>query len=410
MASRTHSKTDGSTVSSLPRLALPIWSALAVGFAGTAALAQAPQNVAVAPPPPPPSTLAAAPAPPASPGGYLSNNYFLDDGTTDGSIGLVLGGTICWFQRFDTRPAAEYDVIDTIQVAYGFPGNPGFGVPNGTAANVAVWEDPTDDGDPADAVLLRQQATTVQGVDTNALNSVTITPVTVRGRFFVGAFLQHFQQQFPASRDLSTTSQGRAFFVGTTTANGTFDPAHLAGLGHTQIFSLDTAGSPPGSFNSVWRVRAVGQGPVVSVFCGPKVNSLGCTPLISASGVPQASSFFGFVVSDVNVRNQKVGLVLYGITGQISLPFQGGLLCIASPIKRSPSRYSGGNALPAVDCSGRYELDMNAFAHGLYGGTPLPALSTVGTLVECQWWGRDPGFPAPNNSSLSAGLEYPVIP
>ena len=69
-----------------------------------------------------------------------------------------------------------------------------------------------------------------------------------------------------------------------------------------------------------------------------------------------------------------------------------------------------GSLPPALDCSGVYSLDMNAFASGTLGGAPILALHVPGALVYCQWWGRDPGFPAPLNTTLSDALYYWVEP
>jgi hypothetical protein len=96
--------------------------------------------------------------------------------------------------------------------------------------------------------------------------------------------------------------------------------------------------------------------------------------------------------------------LFYGVSGQNSAPYQGGTLCVKWAIKRTPSTNTAGNP-PPNDCSGAPSFDMNLFAAGGLGGTPLAALNVVGTVVNCQWWGRDPGFAAPNNTQLSNGLE-----
>jgi len=148
--------------------------------------------------------------------------------------------------------------------------------------------------------------------------------------------------------------------------------------------------------------------PYVS-YCTAKVNSLGCTPAIAGSGSPSATATSGFLVSAANMRNNKSGLLFYGVSGRAAIPYQAGTLCVQVPIKRTPGQFSGGSP-SGSDCSGVFALDMNSFGRGLSGGTPLPALSVPGTLVNTQWWGRDPGFVPPDNTTLSDGLEYVIGP
>jgi hypothetical protein len=165
--------------------------------------------------------------------------------------------------------------------------------------------------------------------------------------------------------------------------------------------------------NTVDEINSLDSGkptsPAPVIYCTAKVNSLGCTPSIGSSGAnpPSATIGNGFNVTCTSVINNKSGLLFYGNAGQAATPFQGGTLCVKTPIKRTPAQSSGGNP-PPNDCSGNYSIDMNAFAVG--GAPAAPFLIVVGTVVDCQWWGRDPGFAAPNNTMLSNGLEYVVGP
>jgi hypothetical protein len=129
-------------------------------------------------------------------------------------------------------------------------------------------------------------------------------------------------------------------------------------------------------------------------------------PAISSSGIPSATVGSGFDVIGSNVRNQKAGVLIYSLTGPSSIPFQGGVLCVAAPVRRCVGTSSGGSLPPANDCSGVYSLDFNAFAAGVLGGNPQPALTVPGTHVHAQWWGRDPGFASPNNTTLTNGLLF----
>ena len=149
--------------------------------------------------------------------------------------------------------------------------------------------------------------------------------------------------------------------------------------------------------------------PEPRLYCSPKINSIGCTPAIRHAGVPSATMGSGFTVSVANVINNHSGLFIYGSSGSAALPFSGGLRCINTPILRSIALNSGGNPSPN-DCSGVYALDFNAFATGALGGAPAGFLTIAGTVVNVQAWGPDNGFTAPNNTTLSNGLEFTICP
>jgi hypothetical protein len=151
-------------------------------------------------------------------------------------------------------------------------------------------------------------------------------------------------------------------------------------------------------------------------YCISKTSSLSCAPTLSSEGFASPTAKFGFTIHATDLNNNRTGLLFYGSGARASTPFQGGLLCLAPPISRSPAASTGGTSAPALDCSGTWSIDYNAMIWAKYGAsqatdpaTPI-AFLVPGTTIRCQWWGRDPGFAAPNNSMLSDGLEFVLSP
>jgi hypothetical protein len=143
-------------------------------------------------------------------------------------------------------------------------------------------------------------------------------------------------------------------------------------------------------------------GTMISTYCTAKVNSLGCTPAISYQGAPSPTFGEGFAINATNVLNNKSGLLFYGVNGPLAVPFQGGHLCVRAPVRRTALQSSNGNP-PPNDCSGAYTLDFN----GRIASAADPALVT-GTMVNAQYWSRDPGFPFPNNTGLTDAIQFTI--
>jgi hypothetical protein len=138
-----------------------------------------------------------------------------------------------------------------------------------------------------------------------------------------------------------------------------------------------------------------------STYCLSKKNSQGCQPAIGASGSASASQGSGFVVSTTQVLNNKSGVLFYGHGAQ-NTPFQGGTLCVATPVQRTPIVNSGGNP-PPNDCSGALSVDFNVW---IAGGSD-PSL-VAGATVFAQSWSRDPQ--SASLTSLSNALRFTVCP
>jgi hypothetical protein len=123
------------------------------------------------------------------------------------------------------------------------------------------------------------------------------------------------------------------------------------------------------------------------IYCMAKVNSQGCLPQIGAEGIPGATNPNPFAITATNVINHKSGFVLYSVAGMAAMPFQGGTLCLAFPLHRTPAQNSGGSAGP-TDCSGTYSFDFNARVQSGIDHALLP-----GVEVWAQYYSRDPGDP-----------------
>ncbi|HTF88751.1 MAG TPA: hypothetical protein VK843_10110, partial [Planctomycetota bacterium] len=190
-------------------------------------------------------------------------------------------------------------------------------------------------------------------------------------------------------------------------ANGYSRIASVSADGGSVGFASVASNLVPGDTNGKFDAFLRKTLPLTPTYCTAKINSLGCTPQISSQGSASASASSGFLVGVRNVLSNKPGILLYSLNGLATTSFQGGILCVAAPVRRTPAASSGGSAFP-IDCTGVLVIDMNAFASGALGGTPAPSLAVAGTFVHAQWWSRDNGFTPPENSSLSDAIGYVV--
>jgi hypothetical protein len=244
-----------------------------------------------------------------------------------------------------------------------------------SAPKIPALEQPADHGVTSAPTMIRAH------VLDNAPDSLTATNITellwsLDGAPFQAAPMswsggQVFRGEIPAS------ALGNVrYFVRSTDWSGN--------SGQSALKSVHTAGGCSGS---------------VSTYCTGKLNSQGCVPAITFSGAPSASAGSGFLVRVDSLLPSVPALYFYSQSGPATVPFQGGVLCVAAPLVRTPVTMSGG----AAACSGSLGLDFNTW---IASGAD-PSLG-AGSAVWMQAWSRDPA--SPSTTSLSDALRFEVCP
>lgn len=209
--------------------------------------------------------------------------------------------------------------------------------------------------------------------------------------------------------DRDPDQNGSFYDVAGVTRRASVGSDAVSGSGTAQFLSLSDSGRfvaflttdnfDPSDDNGLADVYVHDQGVgFMWSYCTAKTNSLGCVPSIGGVGVPSKSLPAPFLVRATNVLGGVSGICFYGYCAKNG-PFQDGVLCVNSPLKRAPVTNSGG---AVGTCSGVLETDFRPI---IQGSNPLLA---IGADFFAQWWYRDP--PTASTTGLSDGLWCRIQP
>ena len=138
--------------------------------------------------------------------------------------------------------------------------------------------------------------------------------------------------------------------------------------------------------------------PTPKNYCVGKPSlTLSCLSSIASTGSPTLSGADDFHVTASGVLGNRPGLFFWGFQAA-SLPFLGGTLCVAPPLRRTGSQFSGGGN---GTCNGSFDYFFTQAA--MVAGGIVPFVQIYG-----QYWNRDPADPF--GSALSDGLYWTTCP
>jgi hypothetical protein len=281
-------------------------------------------------------------------------------GSSYASFPLNATGDFVWMHRFNAKGGA--DSLVRIEVAFGVPT---FGVPppypvpmvDGTPADVAIWSDPDQDGNPLDAVLLASVPIVVEKANTGIPVTVYLPqPVAVQGKFFVGARVPVVVGQSPmvagdSSWDAYSHSH-QAWY-----AFSSSGPIDLACLGCLSTPPISMAAYWPSPYGNMV-VRAMG-GADPDPYCfgdgsgkacpcaNPGAPGAGCANSSGEGALMWSTGSTKFSADDFALHATQlppsggIGLAMAGSTqyfGGMGWTFQDGLLCVSGLLHRFPAK------------------------------------------------------------------------
>jgi hypothetical protein len=123
--------------------------------------------------------------------------YAADDGSGSINIGPSFDAEMLWGNYFAAEPG--FGTITAVSIAFG-------SIEAGRPIDLLVFDDPDDDGDPGNAVLVAQHAAVTMPGGLNEFIDYAIDPVNVTGGFFIAAKMQVTNADRPARLDPQTIS------------------------------------------------------------------------------------------------------------------------------------------------------------------------------------------------------------
>ena len=144
--------------------------------------------------------------------------------------------------------------------------------------------------------------------------------------------------------------------------------------------------------------------PLTETYCTAGTSANGCQATLNFKGVASATAPSGFQVGALGAEGAKDGLFFYGANGRQANQWGNGtsFQCVVPPVKRSQLITAGGTTNA---CDGIAVVDWNT------RWTNKPAQNPgAGTLIQVQYWYRDPNNTSSRTTSLSNALETTVCP